>query len=296
LIALITGAGGQLGNALREAAPPGMSVRAATRAELDIADEGAVKLALQQTRAALVINAAAFTRVDDAETQREAAIRVNVHGPAVLARACRDSGAWLLHVSTDYVFDGGQNYPYTAHAPAHPLSVYGRTKLDGELAVSRELSGRSTVVRTSWLYSPGHRNFLTTMLRRMADTKELEVVCDQIGAPTAASGFARVLWALSQRRASGCYHWCDSGVASWFDFAVAIAEESVALRILPSVPLLVPIAAADYKGAAARPRFSLLDKRDTEHLLGIRAPHWRVSLRETLGSVAAQRRPAEARG
>jgi dTDP-4-dehydrorhamnose reductase len=295
LIALITGAGGQLGEALRKAAPTGMSVQAATRAELDIEDAAAVKSALQRTQATVVINAAAFTRVDDAETQREAAIRANVHGPAALARACRDSGAWLVHVSTDYVFDGGQNYPYAASAPAHPLSVYGRTKLDGELAVSQELGGRSAVVRTSWLYSAGHRNFLTTMLRRMADAKELGVVSDQIGAPTAASGFARVLWALSQRRASGCYHWCDSGVASWFDFAVAIAEESLALGILPSAARVVPIAAADYKVAAARPRFSLLDKRDTEHLLGVRAPHWRVALRETLGKLAAQRPRGEAR-
>jgi dTDP-4-dehydrorhamnose reductase len=183
------------------------------------------------------------------------------------------------------VFDGEQSRPNAPTAPANPLSVYGRTKLLGEQAVTRELPSHSTVVRTSWLYASEGRNFLTTMLRLMHTRPQLNVVCDQIGSPTNASGLARVLWAFTRHRASGLYHWCDSGVASWYDFAVAIAEEAGSLGVLASSPPIVPIMSADYPTAARRPACSLLDKRDTERLLGMHAPHWRSALRETLSMI-----------
>jgi dTDP-4-dehydrorhamnose reductase len=283
---LVTGAGGQLGQALQSVAPPGVSVRALTHAELDIADEAAVQRALRELRPDILMNAAAFTRVDDAESHPAIAERVNTDGPTVLACACRALRSWLVHISTDYVFDGAQSRPYGPAAGPNPLSTYGRTKLAGELAVRRELQGECTLVRTSWLYGVGHRNFLTTMLRRLADGAELRVVSDQIGAPTATAGLARVLWALGLRRAAGVHHWCDSGVASWYDFAVAIAEESLALGLIHTAPTIVPISSAEYPLLAARPAYSLLDKRDTERLLGLRAAHWRASLRDTLRSVA----------
>jgi dTDP-4-dehydrorhamnose reductase len=281
---LITGAGGQLGRALIALAPDDTTVRGASHQELDIADARAVGAMLQAFRPDALINAAGFTRVDDAEKEREAAERANATGPAVLAAACGGAGAWLLQVSTDYVFDGMQNRPYAPAAPTNPLSVYGRTKLQGEQAVTRGLPSQSTVVRTSWLYAAEGRNFLTTMLRLMRSRPQLTVVSDQIGAPTSVTGLARVLWAFTRRRAAGLYHWCDSGVASWYDFAVGIAEEAVSLGVLASSPPILPIASADYPTAARRPQYSLLDKRDTERLLDVAALHWRRALRDTLGA------------
>jgi len=270
-------------------APAGRAVHALKHAELYIADEAAVEEVMRTLQPQLIINTAAFTRVDAAEVRPEAAERVNATGPAVLAAACRASGAWLLHVSTDYVFDGTHPRPYAPSAERHPLNVYGRTKLAGERAVQAALGAGSTLVRTSWLYSGGHRNFLTTMLHRLAAPGELRVVADQVGAPTAVSGLARVLWALAERRAGGIFHWCDSGVASWYDFAVAIAEESRALQLLHTPAVVIPISSAEYPLPAARPPYSLLDKSGTEQLLGVRAAHWRVALRETLGGLAAAR-------
>jgi dTDP-4-dehydrorhamnose reductase len=282
---LITGAGGQLGRALIALAPEDITVRGASYQELDIADARAVAAMLREFRPDALINAAGFTRVDDAEKEREVAERANATGPAVLAAACGNAGAWLLQVSTDYVFDGTQNHPYAPSAPTHPLSVYGRTKLQGEQAVIRELPARSTVVRTSWLYAAEGRNFLTTMLRLMRSRPQLTVVSDQLGAPTSVTGLARVLWAFTGQRAAGLYHWCDSGVASWYDFAVGIAEEAVSLGVLRSSPPILPIASADYPTAARRPQYSLLDKRDTERLLDVAALHWRRALRETLAAL-----------
>jgi dTDP-4-dehydrorhamnose reductase len=284
---LITGAGGQLGRALIVLAPHDITVRGASHQELDIADERAVGAMLREFRPDALINAAGFTRVDDAEKEREPAERANATGPAVLASACGKAGAWLVHVSTDYVFDGTQNYPYAPSAPTNPLSVYGRTKLQGEQAVIRELPAQSTVVRTSWLYAAEGRNFLTTMLRLMRSRPQLTVVSDQIGAPTSVTGLARVLWALTRGRAAGLYHWCDSGVASWYDFAVGIAEEAVSLGVLASSPPILPIASADFPTAARRPQYSLLDKRETERLLDVAALHWRRALRETLDALVS---------
>ena len=283
---LITGATGQLGRALAAAAPRGTVVRACGHAELDVAQETAVRAACADFAPELIINAAAFTRVDDAEHDPEAAARANTTGPQVLAAACRAAGAWLTQVSTDFVFDGRQGQPYGTGAQPGPLSVYGRTKLAGEIAVVRELGERCTVVRASWLYS-STGGFAARMLALMKVRPELRVVSDQVGAPTHAAGLAGVLWALSTRRAGGLWHWCDSGVASWYDFAAAIAEEAVRLGLLPGAPPILPVGTADYPTAAARPAYSVLDKRATEKLLGITAPHWRIALRATLAELSA---------
>ncbi|HVP32213.1 MAG TPA: dTDP-4-dehydrorhamnose reductase [Steroidobacteraceae bacterium] len=282
---LLTGAGGQLGRALSAAAPAGVTLRACAHAELDIADETAVGALFRDLRPELVINAAAFTRVDDAERAAEAAARANSSGPRTLAAACRAAGAWLTHVSTDFVFDGRQGRPYGPGAEPNPLSVYGRTKLAGERAVLGELGERCAVVRASWLYSAAG-GFAARMLSLMRTRPELRVVSDQVGAPTHAAGFAGVLWALTARRAAGLWHWSDSGVASWYDFAVAVGEEALRLKLLPTVPPITPIDTAEYPTPAARPAYSVLDKRATEKLLGVSAPHWRTALRATLAPLA----------
>ena len=281
---LITGASGQLGKALVDAAPPGTVLKCCTHAELDIAEPGAVEIALRDFQPNLVLNAAAFTAVDAAERAPEAAARTNTRGPQVLARACALSGAWLTHVSTDYVFDGAQGRPYDTSARPHPLSVYGRTKLEGETAVLKELPQASTVVRASWLYS-ARGGFAARMLALMVSRPQLSIVADQIGVPTSASGLAHVLWSISARRTAGLWHWCDSGVASWYDFAVAISEFAVELKLLRTAPPITPIASTEYPTAAARPAYSVLDKRASEKLLGITAPHWRSALRATLGEL-----------
>ena len=282
---LITGAGGQLGKALIAAAPPGTTLAYLTHQEFDIADRTAVAAMFRHFMPQLVLNSAAFTAVDDAERAPDAAQRANVTGPQVLAAQCASAGAWLTHVSTDYVFDGGQSRPYDTSAKPHPLSVYGRTKLQGEAAVRGELPQTASVVRASWLYS-ARGGFAAKILALMQSRPQLSIVADQVGAPTTATGLAQVLWSLSLRRAAGLWHWCDSGVASWYDFAVAIAEIAVELKLLRVAPAITPIASVEYPSAAARPSYSVLDKRATEKLLGITAPHWRSALRSTLGELA----------
>jgi dTDP-4-dehydrorhamnose reductase len=282
---LITGAGGQLGKALIAAAPPGMMLACLAHREFDISDRAAVATMFRHFTPQLVLNTAAFTAVDDAERAPEAAARANATGPQVLAAECASAGAWLTHVSTDYVFDGGQSRPYDTSAKPNPLSVYGRTKLQGEAAVLGELPQASTLVRASWLYS-ARGGFAAKILALMQSRPQLSIVADQVGAPTAATGLAQVLWSLSLRRAAGVWHWCDSGVASWYDFAVAVAEIGVELKLLRVPPAITPIASIEYPTAAARPPYSVLDKRATEKLLGITAPHWRAALRSTLGELA----------
>lgn len=283
---LLTGATGQLGRALAAAAPAGTELRGCSHAELDIADADRVAALFREFRPQLTLNAAAFTRVDEAEGAVEAAVSANATGPRTLAAACSASGCWLTHVSTDFVFDGRHSRPYAADAEPHPQSVYGRSKLEGEHAVLAALPARATVVRASWLYSAAG-GFAARMLALMASRPQLSVVSDQVGAPTHAAGLAGVLWALSTRQAAGIWHWCDSGVASWYDFAMAIGEEALRLGLLPKAPLVVPVGSADYPTAATRPAYSVLNKRPTEQLLGITAPHWRVALRATLAELAA---------
>lgn len=281
---LVTGATGQLGRALIAAAPASVVLRARSHAELDIADEAAVRAVFADFTPELVINAAAFTRVDEAERAAEAAARTNAQGPRVLADACRGAGCWLTHVSTDFVFDGRQGHPYAPDARPSPLSVYGRTKLAGETAALGALAERCTVVRSSWLYSAAG-GFALRMLELMRTRPQLKVVSDQVGAPTHAAGLAGTLWALSTRRAPGLWHWCDSGAASWYDFALAVGEEAVRLKLLPTAPPVMPISTAEYPTPATRPAYSLLDKRATEKLLGLTAPHWRTALRATLAEL-----------
>jgi dTDP-4-dehydrorhamnose reductase len=278
---VVCGAGGQLGRALAAAAPPDTKLSCLDRTVLDIADPGQVAALFATGAPDLLINAAAYTRVDDAEREPEAAARANALGPAVLAAECARHGTWLTHVSTDYVFDGRQNHPYAIDAAPRPLGVYGRTKLEGERAVLEKLPRGATVVRASWLYS-ATGGFAGRMLTLMKSRPQLRIVADQVGAPTSVHGLARTLWELGTRRAAGLWHWCDSGVASWYDFAVAIAELGAELRLLTTAPAITPIAGAEYPTLAARPVYSVLDKRATEELLGRTAPHWRSALRATL--------------
>jgi dTDP-4-dehydrorhamnose reductase len=284
--ALIFGAGGQLGRALAKTAPPDTALVALDRAQCDVTDPDAVARAIGAAAPDLVLNAAAYTAVDKAEAEPEAARRLNALAPGIIALAARAAGARTIHVSTDFVFDGAASTPYRPGDAAAPCSVYGRTKLEGERAVAAADSG-ALIVRSAWLYAAEGANFVNAMLSLMRTRGEVSVVCDQIGTPTWAPSLAAALWSLAGKGARGLWHHTDCGVASWYDFAVAIAEEGLAAGLLAGPVSVRPIAAADYPTAARRPAFSLLEKAATWELLGKSAPHWRVNLRRNVQELKA---------
>ncbi len=274
---LITGASGQVGSALLESAPSQVELRAFTRSQLDISETRAVDAAVAAFQPALIINAAAYTAVDRAESEPELAAAINARGPA-------------YHISTDYVFDGRASEPYRPADRTHPLSVYGRTKLLGETAVLEILGERAVVLRTAWVYAAQGKNFLLTMLRLMRERGAVRVVADQRGTPTAADSIARALWALAQRPdIHGIVHWTDAGTASWYDFALAIAEDGYAAGLLPNPAQVTAITTADYPTAAHRPANSVLDTRESILQIGLDPPRWRESLRATLGEIVCSR-------
>jgi len=277
---LITGAGGQLGQELLRTAPADAVVTALGSTDCDIGDADSVARAVARHDPQVIINAAGYTAVDKAESEPAAADRVNALGPAHLAAAA--GRARLLHVSTDFVFDGAQGRPWRTDDRTAPLSAYGRSKLAGESPVLA-LGNRGVVLRTSWVYSRFGGNFVKTMLRLMSSRPEVRVVSDQVGAPTWARGLAGALWHMTGlREVHGLHHWRDAGAASWYDFAVAIAEEAAVLQLLTQPVSVLPIGTADYPTPARRPPYSLLDCTATWQQLGRSPPHWRVQLRAML--------------
>jgi len=279
---LITGAAGQLGQELSRSAPAKLCCVPLARGQLDLADAAALSRCLDEVAPQQVINAAAYTAVDAAETDTAAAWRGNERGPRLLAQACAERDIRLLHVSTDFVFDGESAHPYAPGAATAPLGEYGRSKLAGEQAVLEQCP-EAFILRTGWVYSRFGANFVKTMLRLMAERDELAVVADQVGTPTWAAGLAQALWAAAERpHLSGIYHWSDAGVCSWYDFAVAICEEAHALQILSAQARIRPIPALDYPTPAKRPAYSVLDKSDSWQALELPGVHWRVQLRGML--------------
>ncbi|MDX1736340.1 MAG: dTDP-4-dehydrorhamnose reductase [Halioglobus sp.] len=293
--ALVTGANGQLGGELGRTATDAVACTGLGRAQLDIADAQAVRAALEELQPDVVINAAAYTAVDAAEADRDAAWRTNAEGAGVLAACCAGSGARLLHLSTDFVFAGDASTPYAPAAAAGPLGEYGRSKLAGEQAVLHALP-RAFILRTGWVYAAGGNNFVNTMLRLMAERDELSVVADQVGTPTWARGLAAACWAAAARpQLHGIYHWSDAGVCSWYDFAVAILEEGGALGLVRDDVAVRPVSSAEYPTAARRPAYSVLDKSSAWRDLQLPAVHWRRQLRAMLNEVKETRQADESR-
>lgn len=285
---LVLGAGGQLGRELQRTLPTGVDCAPRTRAELDISDAAAVADCLRGISPQLVINAAAYTAVDKAESEPAEAHRGNAEGPGVLANACSQQGIRLIHISTDFVFDGAASRPYSPQAATAPLGEYGRSKREGEVAVQRVLP-QALILRTGWVYSSFGGNFVKTMLRLMGERDELGVVMDQVGTPTWAHGLAQAVWAAAQRpQLSGFYHWSDAGVCSWYDFAVAIYEEASAQGLLSKPVTIRPIAAAAYPTPAQRPAYSVLDKTSSWRDFAMEGVHWRQQLREMLADYKEQ--------
>ena len=280
--ALITGAGGQLGQALQAAAPKGVVLLPLGRDALDIGDAAAVEALVKAEKPDLILNAAAYTAVDKAEGDAAQAYRINAEAPAHLARAAAAVGARLVHVSTDFVFDGQSARAYLPGDPANPLGVYGASKRAGEEAVLAALP-HALIVRTAWVHAATGHNFVKTMLRVMGERGRVSVVADQIGTPTHAASLARAIWALVAADAMGVHHFTDAGVASWYDFAVAIAEEAYALGLIGAAEVL-PIATSEYPTPARRPAFGLLDKTTTWAITGV-PRHWRQELRLMLAEL-----------
>lgn len=296
---IITGAAGQLGQALRARAPAAIAaepVELITTSRsggegalaLDLADAAACRALVEQHRPDWLINAGAYTAVDKAESELDLAQAVNAGAPGAFAEALQATGGRLLQVSTDFVFNGSQGSPYRPDQLVDPLGVYGATKAAGEIAAAAALRAEQLcILRTSWVYGPVGKNFLLTMLRLMAEREHLGVVADQVGCPTATKSLAQACWAAVGHGVSGVQHWSDAGAASWYDFAVAIAELGEAAGLLENPAMIHPIITADYPTPAQRPSYSLLDCCSTREALQLPPLHWREALRQVIADVVA---------
>ena len=282
--ALVLGAAGQLGKACMDCAPEMVAAEGFSRATCDVTDDLALRRVMEEVDPHVVINAAAYTAVDAAEDDPESAAAVNANAPAMLGALCAQRGLRLVHISTDFVFDGRAPRPYAPGANPSPLGVYGASKRRGEQAVLA--SGAShAVVRTSWVYGPGGRNFVLTMLRLMREQGRVRVVNDQIGSPTSARGLAEICWLLALNGdAGGVFHWSDAGAISWYDFACGIHDEALAMGLLSAPATIEPISTEAFPTRAQRPAYSVLDCSDTCSTLNVAQQPWRDALRDMLRS------------
>lgn len=282
---LVTGAGGMTGAQLvRLSRERGWDVAAASHEDLDISDFAAVEERFARERPDIVFNAAAYTAVDKAEEAVEDAMSVNSSGAANVARAASRCGAGIVHISTDYVFDGSATVPYRPDDTPAPLNVYGESKLAGEIGVRDECETH-IIVRTSWVYSSEGKNFVLTMLKAAAEGRELKVVNDQTGSPTSSSDLAAALICagdklLRDKEVAGTYHFSNSGKTTWYDFAREI------FRIRGISPQIQPISTADFKTAARRPKWSVLDCTSFDKTFGAPRRSWKAALKDTMERIA----------
>jgi len=280
---MLTGKDGQLGKALIERIPAYINVISLGRQQLDLSNQEACRKAVMEHRPDWVLNAGAYTAVDRAESEPDLAMAVNAGAPEAFAQALNEVGGQLLQVSTDFVFNGSQGHPYKPDQAVDPISVYGATKAEGERLVKNTLPiTKYSILRTSWVYGPVGSNFCLTMLRlhrqKSAQNEALKVVADQIGCPTSTLNLANACWSVIKHEASGMYHFCDAGAASWYDFAIAIGDAGVAAGIIDQSANVVPITSSEYPTPAKRPGYSLLECTSTKNALGIDSNHWRKEL------------------
>jgi dTDP-4-dehydrorhamnose reductase len=283
----ITGAGGMLGQALSPCLESrGHQTVDLPKEELDVTNYSSVQQGLTAIKGLdLVIHCAAYTKVDQAESERGLAYLINGYGTENLAVVCNKLNVPMLYVSSDYVFDGEQHQPYTPWDFTRPLSVYGKSKLAGEMAVQRHLT-KFYIVRTSWLYGPHGKNFVETVIRLAEEKKPLRIVSDQIGSPTCTLSLAEVIADLIGTERWGVYHASDDGITSWYEFAKAIVND-------PSIQV-IPIETKDMPRPATRPKYSVLDKTSLVSTIGRELPSWQDSLNTYL-QLRALRQPAVTR-
>jgi dTDP-4-dehydrorhamnose reductase len=282
---LLLGAHGQVGQELHKLLCDRSDLLSLGREIADLANPESLRSRVLDAQPDIIINAAAYTAVDKAESDGDLAQAVNAIAPQVLAETAQKLGSALIHLSTDYVFDGKHHSPYLETDPTHPLSIYGTTKLAGENAI-RATCDRHLILRTAWVYgTQGKSNFVKTMLRLGAEREELRVVADQIGAPTWAAHLAGAIAQLLLQLIpdlAGTYHYTNSGVASWYDFATAIFEEARVLGFPLKLQRVIPISTKEYPTPACRPSYSVLGCAKITAVLGVHPPHWREGLRQML--------------
>ncbi len=277
---LLIGNNGQVGTEIQDILSSEYQVIGLSRSQIDLTQGHKLHEIIQAIKPEIIINAAAYTAVDKAESEPEIAHTINAIATQILAEESQKLGSFLIHISTDYVFDGNSNYPYQETDITNPLSIYGKTKLAGEIAIQQTCSDY-IILRTAWVYGTyGKGNFVKTMLRLGKDRPEVRVVADQIGSPTWSHDIAFTISKIIPQLTSeitGIYHYTNSGVASWYDFALAIFEEAQKLGF-PVVNQVIPITTPEYPTPAKRPAYSVLDCRKISQLLGTYPPHWRQRL------------------
>ncbi|MEH1874376.1 dTDP-4-dehydrorhamnose reductase [Nostoc sp.] len=282
---LLIGSNGQVGKELQQILPSYGDIISVERPTVDLAQPDTLRNVIRSKQPQIIINAAAYTAVDKAESEPELASAINAIAPLIIAQESQKLGAFLIHISTDYVFDGNRYRPYQETDATNPLSIYGKTKLAGEEAI-RETCAHHLILRTAWVYGTfGKSNFVKTMLRLGAERQELRIVADQIGSPTWAQDIATVIAQTIPQltpEISGSYHYTNSGIASWYDFAVAIFEEAQQLGFPLKIERIVPITTAKYPTAARRPAYSVLACEKISAILETHPPHWRQRLRQML--------------
>jgi len=302
---LLTGAAGQLGQALRQQVPAEVELIATCRSggngllALDLAEAEACRAAIRDHRPDWVLNAGAYTAVDKAESEPELAFAVNGGAPRAFSEALLETGGRLLQVSTDFVFNGSQGSPYRLEQKRDPLGVYGCSKAAGEEAVEQLLgpaaggvgAGRGVILRTSWVMGPVGKNFALTMLRLHREREQIGVVADQVGCPTSTATLAAACWRViaamdTSAGLPAVLHWSDAGAASWYDVALAVGELGLELGLLERMAAVNPITTADYPTPAERPSYSLLDCTASRKALDLPPTHWRQTLRQLLEALA----------
>jgi dTDP-4-dehydrorhamnose reductase len=289
---LLIGSNGQVGSYLVQTLTPIGNIIPITRKDVDLCEPESLRKVIQECLPQIIINAAAYTAVDKAQSESKLADAINGVAPTVMAEEAEKLGAYLIHISTDYVFDGNNSRPYSETDVTNPVSAYGTSKLAGERAI-QEICTRYLILRTAWVYgSLGKSNFVKTMLRLGKDKEEIRVVADQIGTPTSARNIASAIASLVPLIQSdissltGIYHYTNSGAASWYDFADAIFEEAQILGFPLQIQRLIPITTPEYPTPAIRPAYSVLACKKISTLLGTYPPHWRQSLKVILKEIA----------
>jgi dTDP-4-dehydrorhamnose reductase len=277
--ALVFGASGQVGNALLRTAPHGVVTVAHDSRSVDIRDRDAVVGAIEGARPDVVINCAAFTAVDDAETRTDDAFAVNGVAPGMIAELSASVGARFIHLSTDYVFDGASHIPYALDAVTAPINAYGASKLEGEHRVLSAAASSAVIVRTAWVHSATGTNFIKTAVTRLRAGLSMRVVDDQIGTPTRAMHLAEALWHITERPTlHGLLHFTDAGVASWLDVAVAVHDTLRESKQLGEGACVLPASSDEFPRPARRPQFSVLDKHASWRSIDYVPVHWRTGV------------------
>jgi dTDP-4-dehydrorhamnose reductase len=284
---LVTGGGGQLARALAATVPSGVQLRSVSRAECDITELSLVEQVIGTFRPDVVINAAAFTAVDEAEKNEELAFRVNAIGAENVAKCAERVEAQIIHISTDYVFDGRRSTPYPPEAPTNPINVYGASKLQGEKLVSAANS-RATIIRAGWLYSLSGKNFVVSILAALHGSRRVSVVSDETGCPTSAHEFAGALWKTAGANLRGVHHWANRGVATRYELAQEIRQIAQQQGLLRGGAELRPVTAAEYARTAKRPSFSALDSTELAQALALSPSSWQEGLRDEMARIAEE--------